>query len=136
MRTVGARQIDSSRRSKPTFRPAASFRALGSNLPMDAPLLLTGFMGAGKTTAGRLVAELAGAPFADLADVIAHDAGEPVTSLLATRGEPAFRALEAAALRRLLQEPSPSGPARVIALGGGALLDLALRREALDRACV
>lgn len=100
-----------------------------SDLPT---LLLTGFMGAGKSTVGRLVAKRADLPFVDLDDAIAREAGESVAALFASRGEAAFRALEAATLRGLLDGGGP----RVIALGGGALLDPALRREALARACV
>jgi shikimate kinase / 3-dehydroquinate synthase len=96
------------------------------------PLLLTGFMGAGKSTVGRLAAERAGLPFVDLDEAVAGEAGESVQALFAARGEAAFRALEAAALRRLLRAPGP----RVVALGGGALIDPALRREALERGCV
>jgi shikimate kinase/3-dehydroquinate synthase len=95
-------------------------------------LLLTGFMGTGKTTAGRLAAAAAGLPFVDLDDEIARAAGDSIAAIFATSGEPAFRALERDTLRRLLADPTP----RVIALGGGALLDPDLRREALARACV
>ncbi|WP_437669283.1 3-dehydroquinate synthase [Sorangium sp. So ce131] len=96
------------------------------------PLLLTGFMGTGKSTVGRLAAQRAGLPFLDLDDAIVEEAGESVPSLFASRGEAGFRALEAAVLRRLLAAPGP----RVIALGGGALVDPALRGEAIERGCV
>ncbi|MGK4003792.1 3-dehydroquinate synthase [Sorangium sp. So ce1036] len=101
-------------------------------LPDAPPLLLTGFMGAGKSTVGRVAAARAGLPFIDLDEAIAAEAGESVPSLFASRGEAGFRALEAALLRRLLATPGP----RVIALGGGALVDPALRGEALLRGCV
>ncbi|WP_434040963.1 MULTISPECIES: 3-dehydroquinate synthase [Sorangium] len=101
-------------------------------LPDAPPLLLTGFMGAGKTTVGRIAAARAGLPFIDLDDAITAEAGESVPSLFASRGEAGFRALEAATLRRLLATRGP----RVIALGGGALVDAALRAEALERGCV
>src|SRR5206468_3197659 len=102
------------------------------------------------STVGRLVAERAGRSFVDLDDAVASDAGESVAAIFASRGEAAFRSLEAAALRRLLHIEAPdrdkrafgpeprvaaAGP-QVIALGGGALLDPELRREALARACV
>ena len=99
----------------------------------DLPkLLLTGFMGAGKSTAGRIAAARAGLSFVDLDDEVARAAGTTVPEIFAAGGEAAFRALEAAALRRLLDAAGPD----VIALGGGALLDPALRREALARGCV
>jgi shikimate kinase/3-dehydroquinate synthase len=95
-------------------------------------LLLSGFMGTGKTTVGRRVAERAGAPFVDLDDVVAAGAGRPVPEIFAAEGEAAFRRREAEALDRELAGP----PGRVVALGGGALLDPARRRAALAKARV
>ncbi|UQA61485.1 3-dehydroquinate synthase [Polyangium aurulentum] len=96
------------------------------------PLLLSGFMGAGKSTVGRLVASLANIPFVDLDAAIEEASGRSIASLFAESGEAAFRALESEALRMILDNPDP----RVIALGGGALLDAELRRHALARARV
>ncbi|MEO7328056.1 MAG: shikimate kinase, partial [Minicystis sp.] len=96
------------------------------------PLLLQGFMGAGKSTTGRLVAARAGVPFVDLDAQIEARAGTSVAALFATQGEAAFRALEAEELQRLLDDRRP----QVVALGGGALLDQARRRAALGRAFV
>jgi shikimate kinase / 3-dehydroquinate synthase len=95
-------------------------------------LLLNGFMGTGKSTVGRLVAERAGVPFVDLDERVAEREGASVAELFAQRGETGFRAAEKAALDALLAERGP----RVIALGGGALLERATRRSALERACV
>lgn len=89
-------------------------------------------MGAGKTTAGRLAAALAGVPFIDLDEEIARAAGASIPEIFAAGGEPAFRALERDTLLRHLADPGP----RVIALGGGALVDPELRRRALAAACV
>src|SRR5690242_3014343 len=80
------------------------------------PLFLVGFMAAGKTSVGRAIAHAARRRFIDLDDVIAARAGEPVAALVA-RDEPAFRALEAAALREVI---AASGDAPVVATGGGA----------------
>lgn len=91
------------------------------------PLLLSGFMATGKSTVGRLVAERAGVPFVDLDALIEEDAGCPITLIFSDSGEAAFRALEAEALRRQLALPGP----RVIALGGGTLVDPTLRAFAL-----
>jgi shikimate kinase/3-dehydroquinate synthase len=87
-------------------------------------------MGTGKSTVGRRVAALAGVPFLDLDAALEEAAGKSIAVLFAESGEPAFRALEADALRLVLENPAP----RVIALGGGALLDEGLRRHALARA--
>jgi shikimate kinase/3-dehydroquinate synthase len=98
----------------------------------ESTLLLGGFMGAGKSTVGRLVAELAGVAFVDLDALIEAEAGATIPEIFATRGEAAFRALEATALERALSLATP----QVIALGGGALLDGPTRRRALERATV
>lgn len=95
-------------------------------------LLLQGFMGTGKTTVGRLVAERAGARFLDLDEAIVARAGRSIPDLFAMEGEASFRKLEAAALREALAGPEPT----VIALGGGALLDRDQRRRALSVARV
>jgi shikimate kinase/3-dehydroquinate synthase len=96
------------------------------------PLLLDGFMGAGKSTTGRLVAARVGLPFVDLDAQVEARAGTSVAALFAEAGEAAFRALEAEELQRLLDGGKPL----VVALGGGALLDRARRRAALGRAFV
>ncbi|MFO0756029.1 MAG: 3-dehydroquinate synthase [Byssovorax sp.] len=97
------------------------------------PLLLHGFMGAGKSTIGRIAATRAGVPFADLDQIVEARAGKSIAALFAEAGEPAFRALEAETLDQLLQDPN--GP-QVIALGGGALLDQTRRRAILERAFI
>lgn len=89
-------------------------------------------MGVGKTTVGRALAQREGVPFFDLDDVIERRAGRSVASLFAEEGEAAFRALEARVLLEVLETPSPS----VVSVGGGALLDPASRRAALERAKV
>lgn len=80
-------------------------------------LFITGFMGAGKSTVGRLVAERLGRPFADTDAVIEHREGLTVSALFEERGEEGFRLAEHAALEWLAsQEP------HVIATGGGVVL--------------
>jgi len=98
-------------------------------------LLLNGFMGSGKSTVGRLVAESAGAAFVDLDEAVTARAGKPVDAIFRDLGEPAFRALEAELLQETLDEAAGGAP-RVVAVGGGALVDRARRRAALTRACV
>jgi shikimate kinase len=78
-------------------------------------IVLVGFMGAGKTTIGRLLAAGLGLPFTDSDEVIEQHAGRPVRQIFAEDGEPAFRSLEHQVIAELLD-----GPAIVLALGGGA----------------
>jgi shikimate kinase len=78
-------------------------------------IVLVGFMGAGKTTVGRLLAARLGLPFADSDQAIERRAGRPVRQIFAEDGEPAFRALEHQVIAELLD-----GPPIVLALGGGA----------------
>ena len=96
------------------------------------PLLLGGFMGTGKSTVGPLVASCAGVPFIDLDATIEAATGTSITSLFETAGEAAFRQVESATLQQLLASPEP----RVIALGGGTLVDPHLRNFALHHARV
>jgi shikimate kinase len=78
-------------------------------------IVLVGFMGAGKTTIGNLLAAGLGLPFVDSDQVIEQRARRPVRRIFAEDGEPAFRALEHQVIAELL-----GGPAVVLALGGGA----------------
>jgi len=103
-----------------------------SKLTFDRPLLLGGFMGTGKSTVGPIVASQANVPFIDLDATIEQATGNTVASIFNSAGESAFRTLEASTLRTLLSSTEP----RVIALGGGSLLDDALRAEALRQARV
>ncbi len=78
-------------------------------------IVLVGFMGAGKTTVGGLLAARLGLPLADSDQVIEEHAGRPVRQIFAEDGEPGFRALEHQVISDLLE-----GPDLVIAVGGGA----------------
>jgi shikimate kinase len=78
-------------------------------------IVLVGFMGAGKTTVGRLLAARLGLPFADSDLVIEDRAGKPVRQIFTEDGEQAFRLLEHQVIVGLL-----AGPDVVLALGGGA----------------
>jgi shikimate kinase len=74
-------------------------------------------MGCGKSVVGVLVAQRAGAPFTDLDFVIENEAGMSISEIFATRGEQAFRSMEARLLPGVLE------PGTVVALGGGAPID-------------
>ncbi len=102
--------------------------------PPERPLLfLWGFMGTGKSTVGLALATLSGARFVDLDAQIAAAAGRSIAEMFASDGEAGFRELErAAVLAEIRAPPEP----RVVALGGGALLDPAVRAHALTGAYV
>jgi shikimate kinase len=82
-------------------------------------IYLTGFMGVGKTTVGKLLARQKGIPFVDTDAVIEKKAGKSVAEIFASDGEPRFRELEREAIASLATD----GVARVVGLGGGAILD-------------
>jgi shikimate kinase len=79
-------------------------------------IVLVGFMGAGKTTVGRLLAARLSIPFADSDQVIEDRAGKPISQIFAEDGEPAFRLLEHEVIADLLRAEDG-----VLALGGGAV---------------
>ena len=84
-------------------------------------VFLVGFMGAGKTSAGRVLGEQLNWVFEDLDDRIAQREGRTVAEIFRDSGEPAFRKAERAALEQVLEELR-GGVARVVALGGGAFV--------------
>jgi len=79
-------------------------------------LFLLGLPGSGKTTAGRLVAQMLGWSFADTDALIEEQVGMSVPRIFAEDGESRFRALETAALER-----AAATERVVIAAGGGAV---------------
>jgi shikimate kinase len=93
-------------------------------------VVLVGFMGAGKSTVGPLLADLLGWRFLDLDDQIEERAGITVARFFAERGEPAFREAERQAAEDLVDRRET-----VLATGGGAFAQPATR-EALRRNAV
>ena len=83
-------------------------------------ITLTGFMGSGKTTVGKVLADFLGCPFMDLDDLVVKKAGKSIPDIFAQDGEPAFRQLEAQVLRKTVEKYAES--TAVLALGGGAVL--------------
>ena len=83
-------------------------------------IALTGFMGSGKTTVGKVLADFLGCPFMDLDDLVVKKAGKSIPDIFAQDGEPAFRQLEAQVLRKTVEKYAES--TAVLALGGGAVL--------------
>jgi shikimate kinase len=91
-------------------------------------IVLTGFMGAGKTTVGALLAERLGWDFFDSDFLVEARAAMTVADIFEKRGEAAFRELEAEVVREA-GEPG-SEEQFVLALGGGAL-EMAATRDLL-----
>jgi shikimate kinase len=81
-------------------------------------IALIGLMGVGKSTVGRRLARRLHLPFADGDAEIEAAAGMTVSDIFASLGEPEFRAGEARVMKRLLE-----GPRKVLATGGGAVLN-------------
>ena len=79
-------------------------------------VILTGFMGAGKSTVGRLLAPLLSWQFRDADAFLTANSGATIAELFTRHGERQFRELEAALIADLLHEADT-----VISLGGGAL---------------
>ncbi|MFI6442708.1 shikimate kinase [Streptomyces sp. NPDC050759] len=81
-------------------------------------VVLVGPMGVGKSTVGQLLAERLGVGYRDTDDDIVAEQGRTIAEIFVDEGEPAFRAIEKAAVRRALAEHDG-----VLALGGGSVLD-------------
>ena len=90
-------------------------------------IALTGFMGAGKSTVGRLLASELGWRFIDVDDEIEAAQGATIAAIFAEQGEPWFRQLEHETIRRLLNSER-----LVLALGGGAIEDERTRSLLLE----
>jgi len=81
-------------------------------------IILTGFMGTGKTTLGRLLAERIDYDFIDTDAEIEKQIGQTIAELFQTQGEAAFRKLESKLVEDLAQKER-----LVIATGGGLVLN-------------
>lgn len=90
-------------------------------------IVLTGFMGTGKTTVGKILAERLGYDFVDTDERIQERAGESIPDIFRHRGEAAFRKLESEIAREL-----GAGEGLVISTGGRLMLDPG-NAEALGR---
>jgi shikimate kinase len=80
-------------------------------------IYLIGFMGAGKTSVGKIVAEKLQLEFCDLDDLIEAECGKTISSIFSEHGEAFFRELESKTLQSVSQN---SG--QIVATGGGIVL--------------
>ena len=94
-------------------------------------IVITGFMGCGKTRVERELARRLDAMMVDLDDEITKRTGRSPAQLIDEDGEAAFRAIESETLREVLG----AREAKVIALGGGAWIQEANRQLADQHSC-
>jgi len=94
---------------------------------MSTHVILAGFMGTGKTSVGRRVAQALGRTFVDTDALVEARAGRSVAEVFATDGEARFREMERDAVAHACAMDEA-----VIAIGGGALGDAESRRRLLD----
>jgi shikimate kinase len=99
---------------------------------MKGPIVITGFMGCGKTKVARALAARLNLVMVDLDDYITMRIGRTPADLIIKDSEPTFRDIETEALRELLQREQ----AGVISLGGGAWIEKT-NRDLIERySCV
>lgn len=77
-------------------------------------IVLTGFMGSGKSSVGRRLAVMTGHRFVDTDERVSSRAGKSITAIFADDGEPCFRRLESEALAELVDARG-----LIVATGGG-----------------
>jgi shikimate kinase len=87
--------------------------------PQYRVVCLTGFMGSGKSTAGRLLAAQLAWRFTDLDEEIERESGLSISEIFAQQGEAVFRKIEHDLLARILGSASERDQRLVLALGGG-----------------
>lgn len=80
-------------------------------------IILTGFMGTGKSSVGKLLAEETGFVYRDLDALIVAETGKSINDIFAEQGEQFFRGLESKIVSRVAQDRG-----QVISTGGGAVI--------------
>ena len=91
-------------------------------------VILIGFMGCGKSSVGKALADAMGIPFVDTDGMIEEQAGRKINDIFREDGEEYFRELETSVLKQLLSAQER----KVIAVGGG-LPVREINREYLKR---
>ena len=94
-------------------------------------IFLVGMMGAGKTTIGRALAQKLRRPFVDTDRILVERTGVPIATIFEIEGEAGFRRRESAVLAEIAREPG-----RVVATGGGIVLDPANRETMREHGTV
>jgi shikimate kinase len=91
---------------------------------LNRTVALVGMMGAGKSSLGRRLAAKLEVPFRDADSEIEAAAGCSIAQIFERYGEPAFRDCERKVIARLL-----NGSPHILATGGGAFIDAAIREQ-------
>lgn len=88
-----------------------------SEMTLQKTLYLIGFMGCGKSTVSRYLAEQLQVERIEMDDILVAEAGKPITQIFAEDGEAVFRQMETALVGRLGQ-----GSPVIVSCGGGVVL--------------
>jgi len=91
-------------------------------------IILTGFMGVGKTSVGTQLAKDLGYAFVDTDKLIEADQNLTITAIFAKYGEPYFREVEAKIIQQVM-----AGENQVVSTGGGAVI-WDMNRDAFKKA--
>ena len=97
---------------------------------MKKSLVLTGMMGAGKSTIGRLIAKRLKAKFIDVDKVIEKNQKKSIKRIFENNGEKYFRKIEEKITSQILKKKEV-----IIALGGGAFINNEIREKVL-KSCI
>ncbi len=79
-------------------------------------IVLTGFMGSGKTAVGRELGRILGYPFVDTDDLIEEREGKPISLIFKEKGEDYFRRIECETVKEISLKKNI-----VVATGGGVI---------------
>jgi len=94
---------------------------MDTSLKRSPGVYLTGFMGSGKSTVARALADRLGWSFVDLDAEIESAENATIAEIFELRGEPEFRRIETETIRRVMRTVERGMPT-VIALGGGSFV--------------
>src|SRR3954447_22573455 len=86
-------------------------------------IVLVGLPGSGKTEVGRRLARALGASFIDTDREVEQLAGRPIDEIFQTEGEAAFRELDRRVVEQLGEPAGDGAVSRVVATGGGTVVD-------------
>lgn len=101
------------------------------NRPQPRTIALIGLRGSGKTTVGRILADLLDAECIDADELIQRESGLSISEIFEHEGEEGFRRREREVIARIA-----SSPPAVVSVGGGAVLDASNRKALAEVATV